>query len=158
MFICQECQKPSHSREKPVQKVVQQRPRAYKYYDSEGRMKKSVGWEIAKEIVICQECAGNKFEPPKERLQMETSPRICSISKSPNDFIPREMCPECKERSIEIKVIPVHLIEVDGLEIEVRFAEIGKCRLCNRKSLTDRESRRWDGIIKKAKRFAKNKK
>ena len=76
----------------------------------------------------------------------------CYISTSPNDFIPREMCLQCKERTVEITVIPVHRIEVNGLEVEIHFAEIGQCRKCKVKSLSPREERRWNQLIEQAQR------
>ena len=71
MFICHKCNKCSSKREKPVQVLVEKRTKTYKYRDGEGYAKESHGWEIVKEVYLCQKCGGNKGNEDSKKIGFE---------------------------------------------------------------------------------------
>ena len=54
MFVCVQCGKTTEPHEKMIRKVVKRLPKTY-YWNGQVI---GIGWEIAKEISICQECGG----------------------------------------------------------------------------------------------------
>ena len=71
MFICHKCKKCSSNKEKPVQVVLEKRTKTYKYRDGEGNAKESVGWEIVKEVYLCQKCGKNKDSENSKKIGFE---------------------------------------------------------------------------------------
>lgn len=57
MFKCQICGKITKAGEKQTKKIVETRDKKYNYIDKHGNKKVSTGFEIVKEINICEECA-----------------------------------------------------------------------------------------------------
>ena len=63
MFKCGMCKKSSKPREMATVKVVEKRVKEYVQKDEYGNPgKESQGWEIVKEIKVCQSCASKEIE------------------------------------------------------------------------------------------------
>ena len=57
MFKCQKCNKVSAPRENSNKLVVEKRPMVYEIKDNHNNIiKETKGWEIAKELTVCNEC------------------------------------------------------------------------------------------------------
>ena len=60
MFKCEKCGKTTRAGEKQHKKVVETREKTYTNLDIYGNKKTSKGWEIVKEMNICEECSKNE--------------------------------------------------------------------------------------------------
>ena len=56
MFKCQKCGKITQKGEKQHKKIIATRNKIYQYLDKYGQERTAKGWEIEKEINICEKC------------------------------------------------------------------------------------------------------
>lgn len=57
MFKCQKCGEVSKPRENSNKLVVEKRPQTYEIRDNHGNVERETeGWEIAKELTVCNNC------------------------------------------------------------------------------------------------------
>lgn len=74
MFKCELCGKTTKAGEKQTKKVIETRNKIYSNILPNGKEKISDGYEIVKEINVCEECA--RLEEEKDEQS-----RICKKSK-----------------------------------------------------------------------------
>lgn len=60
MFKCEKCGRTTRTGEKQHKKVIETREKNYTNLDTYGNKKTSKGWEIVKEINICEKCNKNQ--------------------------------------------------------------------------------------------------
>ncbi len=60
MFKCERCGKVTQAGEKQHKEIVKTRNKTYNYIDKHGKEGISKGFEIVKEINVCEKCAEKK--------------------------------------------------------------------------------------------------